>query len=320
MNKNTLTLVIISIIFVLVVGFVIYYFFLRDNIVCDKPYMRFGKDCCLDQNNNKICDMHETTSSDISKTSTTLIVKSNVSVIVSRVIDGDTVEIASGERVRLLGMNTPELGQPYHDEAANRLKEFVEGKSVTLESDINEKDQYGRLLRYVYVDEKFVNAELVKEGYANVYILPPNTKHEAELRAAWKECRKIKIRLCGSSPSYCDETCIGILNFNWNAEGNDCDNLNDEYVTFKNTCSYSCNLTKWTIKDEGNNVYTFPEFTLGEVATLTLYTGCGTNTGTKVYWCNSGKECNSIWNNDGDTLYLRNANGELVIDYNYKGF
>src|SRR3989338_8949420 len=122
---------------------------------------------------------------------------------VSKVIDGDTLELETGERVRLLGINTPEKGQPYNQEAAEKLKQLVEGKSVQLEQDTNDKDQYGRLLRYVYVGKTFVNLELVKEGYASVYVVPPNRNHEAELRSAWSECLKNKINLCRPSDVYC---------------------------------------------------------------------------------------------------------------------
>ena len=239
--------------------------------------------------------------------------------IVSRVIDGDTIELKNGERVRLLGINAPEIGQPFYKEAKNRLKEFIDGKTVTLEDDVKDKDQNGRLLRYIYIDDTFVNLELLREGYANLYVIPPNTKHETELRNAWKECLKRGANLCKHSESYCDK-CIGIVNFNWNAEGNDCYNLNDEYIIFRNTCSYPCDLTGWTVKDEGNNIYTFPRFTLKGGSTVTLYTGCGKNTETKLYWCNSKRACNAVWNNNGDTLYLRDANGKLIIEHSYEGF
>jgi len=113
-----------------------------------------------------------------------------------------------------------------------------------------------------------------------------------------------------------------ISSFHWNAEGNDCYNLNDEYVILKNDCLYSCDLTRWTVKDESaRNPYVFPSFVLASRDTVTLYTGCGTNTNTKLYWCSSGYSCNAIWNNKGgDTLYLRNSNGELVLASSYSGY
>ncbi len=238
--------------------------------------------------------------------------------IVSAVIDGDTVKLQNGESVRLLGINTPEMGQPFYEEAAKRLKELVEGREVRLEADIEEKDRYGRLLRHIYSGDSLVNLELVKEGYAHVYIIPPNTLYSSEFEAGEEEARNAERGIWQLSEG--SSSCIGILYFHWNAEGNDCDNLNDEYVTFKNTCPESIDMTGWTVKDEANHIYAFPDFSLISGATVTLYTGTGIDTTTKLYWHNSGNACNAIWNNDGDTLYLRDLNGNLVMSQRYEGF
>ena len=92
--------------------------------------------------------------------------------LVSRVIDGDTIELENGERVRYLGIDTPETVHPskpvecYGPEASERNKELVEGKIVTLMRDGPDTDQYDRLLRYVFVEGMFVNGELVWSGHA----------------------------------------------------------------------------------------------------------------------------------------------------------
>jgi len=88
---------------------------------------------------------------------------------VVRVIDGDTVELASGEKVRYLGIDTPETFGDEEcggNEATLLNRELVEGKVVWLLSGPEDTDRFGRLLRYVFVDETFVNAELVWQGYA----------------------------------------------------------------------------------------------------------------------------------------------------------
>ena len=100
--------------------------------------------------------------------------ESNVSsnFTVSRVIDGDTIELENGERVRYLGVETPEVSHPskvpecYGVEATERNRDLVEGLVVRLLSDGEDRDSYGRLLRYVFVDGTFVNGILVWEGYA----------------------------------------------------------------------------------------------------------------------------------------------------------
>jgi len=241
------------------------------------------------------------------------------SAIVSKVIDGDTIKLQNGERVRLLGINTPEKGQPYYEEATNRLKELIEGKTITLEKDIEDKDQYGRLLRHIYIDDTFVNLEMVREGYANVYVIHPNVKYSSKFENAEEEAKNAKRGIWQPSEGGLSK-CIGILYFHWNAEGNDCYNLNDEYVTFKNTCPQSIDMTSWAVKDEANHIYTFPDFNLAGDATVTLYTGAGIDTTAELYWDSSGHTCNAIWNNDGDTLYLRDISGSLVISYSYGGF
>ncbi len=110
--------------------------------------------------------------------------------IVEYVVDGDTLELETGERVRLIGIDTPEVGEYYYEEAKDRLKEIVEGKSVILERDIEYRDIYDRLLRYVYVDNWFVNLVLVQEGYASVYPYEPNTKYKDEFADAESEAKE----------------------------------------------------------------------------------------------------------------------------------
>lgn len=85
---------------------------------------------------------------------------------VTAVIDGDTIEIEGGERVRYIGIDTPETDECYGPEATEANRELVEGKEVILIRDIENRDKYERLLRYVIADGRFVNAELVRLGYA----------------------------------------------------------------------------------------------------------------------------------------------------------
>lgn len=101
--------------------------------------------------------------------------------VVISVIDGDTVELADGRRVRYLGIDTPESGEYYAENATARNKELVEGKMVELQSGKRDQDEYGRLLRYVYVDGIFVNAELVAQGYATAYIFDPDDRYSQVL-------------------------------------------------------------------------------------------------------------------------------------------
>jgi micrococcal nuclease len=103
--------------------------------------------------------------------------------VVKKVIDGDTIQLESGEIVRYVGIDAPELRRKdgpaefFAREALRYNKKLVYLKKVRLEYDEERKDQYGRTLAYVYVKNLFVNAELVKLGYARALIKPPNIKY-----------------------------------------------------------------------------------------------------------------------------------------------
>ncbi|MBE9514044.1 MAG: thermonuclease family protein [Chloroflexi bacterium] len=112
--------------------------------------------------------------------------------LVTRVIDGDTIEIEGGIRVRYIGIDTPETDEPYYLEAREANRNLVNGRHVRLEKDIEDKDKYGRLLRYVWVGDVMVNAELVSSGYAYSYSYPPNLKYQAQFLLLEKEAREHK--------------------------------------------------------------------------------------------------------------------------------
>lgn len=111
---------------------------------------------------------------------------------VIQVIDGDTIKIAGGSYVRYIGIDTPEV-YPEREalgmEACLANRELVEGKRVRLEQDVSDTDRYGRLLRYVYVNDIFVNAELVKRGLARAKAYPPDTKYQEYLEKLEAEAR-----------------------------------------------------------------------------------------------------------------------------------
>lgn len=138
---------------------------------------------------------------------------------VSRVVDGDTLILESGERVRLIGIDAPEMHESeklFRDSYRTKkdiatikklgkasyefLKKLVEGKRVTLEFDVEKYDRYNRLLAYVYLKEDgtFVNAKMLEEGYAQIMTVPPNVKYKElflelsrrareQRRGLWKE-------------------------------------------------------------------------------------------------------------------------------------
>ncbi|MCK4273453.1 MAG: thermonuclease family protein [Dehalococcoidales bacterium] len=112
---------------------------------------------------------------------------------VTQVIDGDTIIIDTGHRVRYIGIDTPEvhpIPEAYGAEAWQANRQLVEGKSIRLERDVSETDKYGRLLRYVYVDDTLANAELVKLGMAEAKAYPPDTRYQDMLEQLEEEARQ----------------------------------------------------------------------------------------------------------------------------------
>jgi micrococcal nuclease len=114
--------------------------------------------------------------------------------VVVHVVDGDTVVLANGQRVRLLGIDAPEMeheGKPA-DFLAHKSKKFlaelVQGKRVRLEYDRLRYDRYGRILAYLFLlDGTNVSREMVREGLAHVYTVPPNMRFREELLAAQRQ-------------------------------------------------------------------------------------------------------------------------------------
>ncbi len=131
-------------------------------------------------------------------------------ILVTRVVDGDTLKLENAERVRLIGIDTPEMHESnklYRDSQKTNMdintikalgreshrftKDLVEGKRVRLEFDVEKRDKYDRLLAYVFLkDGIFVNAEIVKQGYASLMTYPPNVKYVDEFKKLYREARE----------------------------------------------------------------------------------------------------------------------------------
>jgi micrococcal nuclease len=220
-------------------------------------------------------------------------------VRVSQVVDGDTIELADGRHVRYLGINAPEHDQPFYQEAKQFNADLVADQLVELEFDVDTIDRYGRTLAHVFVNGTHVNLELLRQGYANVYTVPPNLKYNDEFLAAEREARQQQRGLWAQSGTPLRITALDPVN---------------EWVELVNEGDQPIDLSGYTLKDEANHIYTFDDFYLEPNRSVRLYTSNGRDTDSKLYW---GLGIDTVWNNSGDTAYLRDPNGSLVDLYTY---
>jgi micrococcal nuclease len=145
--------------------------------------------------------------------------------VVERVVDGDTIVVEITERsdgpgagmaqvgeeyrLRLIGIDTPESVKPgtpvecFGNEASTAAKALLEGEEVRLVKDVEEADQYDRLLRYVYLESEMANARLVANGYASAYTYPPNVRHADLFVQLEREARE------GDRGLWSPKTCSG---------------------------------------------------------------------------------------------------------------
>ena len=262
-------------------------------------------------------------------------------VTVTTVVDGDTVKVryrnGSTDTVRLLGVDTPEtqvandppefegvpdteagrdcLRAAGHD-ATRFVTERVLGESVRLRGDplADARDRYDRRLAYVLVDGASLNYRLVAAGHARVY---DSEFTEADrFYAAEDHARNSADGLwtCATDRTPVPTDGLAVARVHPDAAGDDRGNLNDEYVVLENRGETTLSLSGWTVTDEAGKRYRFPDgTTLAPGADLTLRSGAGTDTETDRYWDAGGP----VWNNDGDTVTVRDRNGTVRATRSY---
>jgi micrococcal nuclease len=239
---------------------------------------------------------------------------------VSTVTDGDTLVVGRGTRiltVRLIGINAPESGECLSAQATGALRTLVQDGPVRLVRDVSSVDQYGRALRYVVnADGRDVGAVLVRRGLALARRYPPDTARSD--RYARIEARAKAAGVGLWAPDACGPATVGAdisITVRADADGDDNLNLNDEWVQFTNVGRRQVVMTGWGVADtSATHRYTFGRLVLEPGRTVTLFTGCGTDTRLMRYWCNTRS---AVWNNDGDTVFLRDASGNLIVSESY---
>lgn len=243
-----------------------------------------------------------------------------VSAVVISITDGDTITVrmqGREERVRLIGIDSPETGECLADKSRAALVSLLQGKTVLLERDVSDRDQYGRLLRYVFVGDTLANVSQVRAGLASARRYEPDTGRASELEKAQAVAQSERLGIwSGSACGPASPAVLEISSIQADAPGDDNLNLNGEWVEIRNAGGADVVLTGWVLKDNSaTHRFQFPGgFTLTPGARVRVYTGCGTNNATDLFWCNRGS---AIWNNGGDTASLLDPTGNIAVSRSY---
>lgn len=243
-------------------------------------------------------------------------------VVVTEIVDGDTMHVrredGGVDPLRLIGINSPESNECFAAEATRALAVLAPvGTEVAVTIDVNERDDFDRLLRYVWVGGFSVNEELVRRGAAISRRYPPDTALADRFEQAQNEARDQQLGVW--APDACGPASGGRLRtieVNYDAPGDDSKNLNEEWIRIANRGDGPVDLTGWTVKDESaTHRFSFPAgFVLAAGEIVTIRTGCGEAFGTELFWCATGS---AVWNNDGDTVSILDPHGNTHHSHSY---
>ena len=199
-------------------------------------------------------------------------------------------------------MNTPERGELYYSEAKEFLEELVLNKTIRLEFGKEKYDRYNRILAYLSLNGENINLKLVEEGFANFYFPSGKDIHYGKFIEAWNICIENNKNLCEKSKNVCSE-CIELKEFNHN----------NQEIVFYNQCNFSCDLTNWNIKDEGRKNFFFPTLILESKNQVKIIVKNELDDNKNLFW----RDENYVWTSTGDTLFLRDPEGKLVLWESY---
>ena len=265
-----------------------------------------------------------------------------------RLLGVDTPEVHTDtDPAEWSGIPDTEAGRAHLRDWGHKASEYArtelergEEVRVVVDSEADRRGSYGRLLAYVYDDGDLFNLALLRQGYARMYdtefaersrFADAGATARANDVGVWGFEGATRTRTAtatatptptptatpaGPSDAGGDDpaAALAITEVHADADGNDHENLNDEYLVLENTGDEALDLSGWEVRDEADHSYRFPAgFTLDPGQRVTLYTGSGEDTGTELYW-ESGR---AVWNNGGDTIYVYDDRGTLRIERSY---
>lgn len=248
--------------------------------------------------------------------------------VVLAVTDGDTLSMLVDGRdvvVRLDGINAPELDECWGPEASALLSSRLTDQQLVLVAGETDTDQFGRLLRYAYLETdkgaEFINATLVADG--NAVAVQNGGPYQTELKAM--EARAYQSGkgmwgtiVCGDAEAIrADRPVVRVGEIQYDPPGPDDDALDQEWVTFVNEGYGRVSFSGWTLRDESSsNRLTFPKNTvLAPGDSITVVTGCSGGPADSIKWCSD----TPVWSNGGDTVIVSDTIGNAVIWYTYTG-
>jgi len=235
------------------------------------------------------------------------------------VLDGDSIAVEkNGARVevRLAGINAPEADECRGDASRDMLVGLVgDGPATLVEAaDQDNEDQFGRLLRNVWVDGAWLNHVMVERGGA--LAIQTGASDEVALgnaeAAAWESGLGMwSETACGSFPAG-----MVITDVRYDPPGRDRDNTVEEFVLIANEGDSAIDVTGWILRDESSrHRYRFPGLVMESGDGLRVRTGCGSDEGRDLYWCAG----DPVWSNGGDTVLLQTPEGTVVDRLRYAG-
>lgn len=256
--------------------------------------------------------------------------------LVTRVIDGDTLAVTTrtgrNETVRVLGIDTPEtedhgnwgnefagISDPSYltswgRKASGYTESLVKDKSVTLSTDCQAggHDRYGRLLAYVGYGGSDLGATLLREGYARVYT-EESFGRKTDYLSLQAEAQAAGAGLwsAAQSPAVPRNGPVSIVSVQYDAPGDDRENLNGEYIVLASR--ETINLKGWTVADNSGTVYTFSDVILHPGNTLTLHVGYGVPSETHLYWNLTAP----LLGNDADAVTVRDPAGKAIATFRW---